>query len=246
MTSSRRDDAASAHDESVRRYFSRPDEYLAKDFGVRIRAEIVGDALRDVPACGVLDVGCGDGRVSLPLLSRGHHVSFLDSSPAMLIRARRHAAAHTDRCEFIEGSIDQLPPLRRFGIVICTGVMAHVDSTREMLAAIARRAAPGARVLVQITDAGSWIGALSGRYLAWRERRYPAYGYNIKPLTLSELVSEASGVGLEARTVFRYSLTLPGMIRLLPNWLLYKLTSLSRRRPFNRIGGEVIVFFVKS
>lgn len=123
--------------------------------------------------------------------------------------------------------------------------MAHVDSVREMLAAIARVVAPGARILIQITDAGSWIGALSGRYLAWREHCRPTYGYSLKPLALPALLAQAHSAGLEPQTVFRYSLLLPGMMRLVPNRLLYTLTSLSRRWPLKRLGGEVIVLFVR-
>lgn len=234
------------HAASVRRYFSRPENYLAKDFIVRIREDIIGEALTGLPPGTVLDVGCGDGRLGAMFLSRGHRVTFLDLSPAMLALARKQVSIeNADRAEFIEGTLDSIPAGRRFDLVLCLGVVAHVGSAEGTLESIARVAVPGAQIAIQITDAGSLIGRVSSRYHAWRERRFHSHGYRLNELTLQDLLSRAAERGLKVNRTFRYSLILPGMMRVLPNWLLYSISALSRIWPLRLMGGEVIALFVR-
>ncbi|MBI4521774.1 MAG: hypothetical protein HY701_13110 [Gemmatimonadetes bacterium] len=53
-------------EERVRAFFQQPDRYLGKSFVVRVRQRIVRDLLGDLRNQRILDVGCGDGRVSMP------------------------------------------------------------------------------------------------------------------------------------------------------------------------------------
>jgi len=55
----------------------------------------------------VLELGCGTGRVAIPLAQDGHDVVGLDRSEAMLARAQRHLA-HNDG-EGLRSSIAPLP-----------------------------------------------------------------------------------------------------------------------------------------
>lgn len=43
------------------------------------------------PGCSVVDFGCGDGRVTIPLAARGYDVTGADASPNMLRRLRERA-----------------------------------------------------------------------------------------------------------------------------------------------------------
>ena len=229
------------HTASVERYFSRPANYLAKDFNVRIRRDIVGDILRGTPPCHVLDVGCGDGRIGAILLSRGHRVTFLDPEPAMLALARKNAS--DSRAAFIEGTLGSISSDSRYGVVLCLGLLAHVTSVQETLASISRVALPEAQIIIQITDTGSLVGTLNSRYVAWRERHLSGYGYALNEISLTNLMRGAAQCGLELEQTYRYSLVLPGMMRILPNALLYALAVISRVWPLKLIGGEIIALF---
>ena len=54
-----------------------------------IQAVMLADVLK--PASRVVDFGCGDGRVTIPLAAAGHHVTGADASAAMLARLTERA-----------------------------------------------------------------------------------------------------------------------------------------------------------
>ena len=228
---------------SVVRYFSQPENYLAKDFIARVRTDIIGDAFGALAPCDVLDAGCGDGRISAALLRHGHRVTFLDTSSEMLALARQNASGAEDRAEFIEGTLDAIPAGRRFGLILCLGLMAHVTSVEATLASIASLALHDTPIAIQITDTGSVIGRMNSRYTFWRERHFKGFGYQLNRLDVAELIRAAAKCNLELAKTYRYSVVLPGMIRVLPNWLLYRMSAISRRWPVSLIGGEVIAIF---
>lgn len=56
-----------------------------------------------------LDAGCGTGFLSLELAARGHRVTGIDFAPAMLVEARRKAAAQGLAIRFEEADAEHLP-----------------------------------------------------------------------------------------------------------------------------------------
>ena len=53
----------------------------------------------------ILELGCGTGRVAIPLALDGHEVVGLDRSPAMLARAERHARRDGVTLRLVEGDM---------------------------------------------------------------------------------------------------------------------------------------------
>lgn len=88
----------------------------------------------------VLELGCGTGRVSLPVARTGAHVVGIDRSPAMLARARRRLRRQRVpvRLEFVRGDIRALPfRRRRFGVVMAPyGVLQSLTRERDLRAAL--------------------------------------------------------------------------------------------------------------
>jgi Methylase involved in ubiquinone/menaquinone biosynthesis len=66
----------------------------------------------------VLEIGCGTGRVTLPLASAGVEIVGLDVSAPMLAEARRKADAGRLRIEWIEADARHLDLGRRFALII--------------------------------------------------------------------------------------------------------------------------------
>jgi SAM-dependent methyltransferase len=66
----------------------------------------------------VLELGCGTGRVTIPVARDGIDVVGLDSSPAMLDIARRKAAAAAVDVAWVEADMRDLDLRREFGLVI--------------------------------------------------------------------------------------------------------------------------------
>ncbi|HYT73233.1 MAG TPA: class I SAM-dependent methyltransferase [Vicinamibacterales bacterium] len=80
-----------------------------------------------------LELGCGTGRVALPLLKAGVPLVGIDRSEAMLARARRKArrAGLRSRARFVRGDIRRLPFRKRpFGLVLAPYGMLQ-SLTRE-------------------------------------------------------------------------------------------------------------------
>ncbi|MDQ6785159.1 MAG: aminotransferase class III-fold pyridoxal phosphate-dependent enzyme [Actinomycetota bacterium] len=104
----------------------------------------------------VLDLGCGSGRLSLPFLARGHRVSAVDSSGAMLARlsAKRSTLPSRlrDRLELIEADMSRLPPTdRRYGAILLgttTVTLLDGEERARTFETVRRLLAPGGRFLI--------------------------------------------------------------------------------------------------
>jgi SAM-dependent methyltransferase len=87
----------------------------------------------------VLDLGCGSGRVMLPLVRDGHRVCGIDLSPQMLTRAsqrlQRVAARRRDNAMLVRGDLRALPVRGRFPLVIAAfHTVQHLVDDRELVA----------------------------------------------------------------------------------------------------------------
>ncbi len=118
--------------------------------------------LRHLPAPPgtILDVGGGAGHQSLPLARLGYDVTILDASPAMLAKAERRLSAEPDdvrrRVRLIEAPgerADEATGGRRFGGVLCHGVLMYLPSPEPMLEAVCRCVEPGGIVSVMALNA---------------------------------------------------------------------------------------------
>lgn len=114
----------------------------------RLRRRFV-HALDLTPGCRVLELGCGTGAATRHLVATGAAVTALDSSPAMLARARRRAPSAT----FVENDVVALsgaldPVEARFDRAVFAFVLHELDRRRraEALGAAANLLAPGGRI----------------------------------------------------------------------------------------------------
>jgi ubiquinone/menaquinone biosynthesis C-methylase UbiE len=94
----------------------------------------------------VLELGCGTGRLALPLMKAGIRLVGVDRSDAMLGRARLKArrAGLADRTRFVRGDIRRLPFRARpgFGLVLAPyGMLQSLTRERDLadtLASVSR------------------------------------------------------------------------------------------------------------
>jgi len=86
-----------------------------------LTAAVVSKLIEKLPAQGkVLDLGCGFGRIALPLAERGLNVSGIDVSPVLIEAGRCYASDQGLDIDFTVGSMTQLPyPDNEFHDVIC-------------------------------------------------------------------------------------------------------------------------------
>lgn len=117
---------------------------------------------RAVPAAAsLLELGCGTGRVTVPLVDLGHRITAVDQSAAMLARIPSHP-----RIDPVEGDIETLDLGHSFDAVI---LGSHLLNTPErlagrFLAAAERHLEPGGLALAEVyPPAMDWPAAVGRR-----------------------------------------------------------------------------------
>jgi SAM-dependent methyltransferase len=101
----------------------------------------------------VLDVGCGVGRWSRRLASRGAMVTGIDLSPTMVAEARRRAAGEgvLGLCEFHAQDLAELDAGAEFDLVLGVTVLQHILNPVSLESAMRRMThhlAPGGRMVL--------------------------------------------------------------------------------------------------
>jgi SAM-dependent methyltransferase len=90
----------------------------------------------------ILELGCGVGRVTHPLIARGFQLTAVDESTEMLSRV---TGART-----VRSTIEDLNLPDRFDVVLLGSFLVHAPSVAgRLLATCARHVAPGGSVLLQ-------------------------------------------------------------------------------------------------
>jgi S-adenosylmethionine-dependent methyltransferase len=112
------------------------------------------------PPAPVLDVGGGAGHQSFPLAQAGYDVTLLDSSPAMLDKARqrlqRLPAEARQRVTLWQAdgeNADEATGGQRFAAVLCHGVLGYLDDPEPLVSQLCRCAADGGIVSVMTGNA---------------------------------------------------------------------------------------------
>jgi SAM-dependent methyltransferase len=129
----------------------------------RVRTYVMHRQLLDhlpEPPATVLDVGGGAGHQSFPLAQAGYEVTLLDSSAAMLDKARQRLQRLTgeaqQRVTLVQADgerADEAVNGRRFDAVLCHGVLGYLDRPESLVAQLCRSVADGGVVSVMTGNA---------------------------------------------------------------------------------------------
>jgi S-adenosylmethionine-dependent methyltransferase len=109
-----------------------------------------------------LDLGGGTGGLAVPLAALGHRVTVVDSSPDALAALDRRAAESGVEGQLVarQGDADDLQvPDSSFDLVLCHGLLEHVDDPARTLAAIARALRPGGRFSLVVAQRSAAVVA---------------------------------------------------------------------------------------
>jgi 2-polyprenyl-3-methyl-5-hydroxy-6-metoxy-1,4-benzoquinol methylase len=234
----------------VKSLFESPHHYLERRrYNINIRAETVQYFLRNREFARILDVGCGDGSASIPLLDPQRELTLLDLSAKMLSVAQSHVPSdlkHHVRAinqDFLTANLEP----HSFDLVICLGLLAHVDSPKSVIERIAQLLRPNGAVIIQSTDASGLFSRIGVSY----RRILEALGrmkYRYALTTKDQVVQMFAAHGLALSEIYRYSVPgLPGLDRLFSQRALYNYVRFAYGPPENNYntwpGKECIYLF---
>ncbi len=148
-----------------------------------VRTEVMWQSVLDavevtgVDTLTILDLGGGTGSDAVRLAQAGHHVTIVDPSPDALASLERRSA-DAARAGEVPGSVrgvlgDTTDLLQHvdagsFELVLCHGVLEHVDDTDQAMSVVASALRPGAHASVVVAGrlAAVVARALAGDFAA--------------------------------------------------------------------------------
>ena len=234
-------------DNKVKLFFNKLDYLKNSSDRIVVRANVVKQFLGCVENVNILDIGCGDGSLSLPLLNFSNTITFVDISDKMLEQVKRQVPQQLlSNTTFINDSFDAINNSNQFDVIICVGVIAHVPVVDELFKKIATVLKPNGLLILETTPNPYPIGKLLLPY--YYIRRLVMGGapkYNKNRLKINALLSYTKSMGLQQLSSVKYSFPLPGM----SHWpqslkLRYTLFTLNNKL-MSRLGTEHIMLFRK-
>ncbi|MCA9867164.1 MAG: class I SAM-dependent methyltransferase [Anaerolineae bacterium] len=140
--------------EHIARYYDLSHDHLVEDipFLLKLAAETTGP---------VLEIGCGSGRLLVPLARAGYAVTGVDSSPEMLAQAEIRLAAQSSevraRVQLVAGDVKslRLPPGEFYGLIVFGyNTFMHLDEAAA--GAVLKRLRPalgdGGRLVIDVAN----------------------------------------------------------------------------------------------
>ncbi len=203
--------------------FQVPDWYLKRTHNIRVRKETIQEFLKHESFVRILDIGCGDGSLSLPSLTPERHLTLVDFSDGMLSVARsRIPEKLIDNVQIFNKdamSVNLAP--QSYDVILCVGVLAHAESPEALLEKITSWLKPGGSLILEQTEARHVVTYVT-LFLERARRLFAPEKYDRNRIYGSELLRSLARRGFELLAKFRYSLPLPGMQRLASQETLYR------------------------
>lgn len=237
-----------ANDQLVAQAFAAPKWYLTRTaFNIRVRAETVRAFLGNAPCADILDIGCGDGSLSLPLLTPRRRLTLLDRSATMLSIARSRVPLYlADRLTVINDDVRSAALARQqFDLIICVGVLAYIEDLPAFLAKVRSLLKPGGRLILECSDATHPVRRLYRAYDRLR-RLFGARDFDTIRHTRSDVLALVRDFGFELRGTFRYCWVFPIVRKFLSQGFSYSLVrtlyGTAGRNRFAAAGSECIFY----
>src|SRR5712691_6306036 len=137
----------------------------------------------------ILELGCGTGRIAVPIAQDGHHVVGLDQSAAMLERAERRARRASVDVRWVEGDMRAFSFNEAFALVFValnSFLMLDPDDRWSCLARVREHMAPRGRVAIDVFQPDpEVIAGLDGAVVDEWERVDPETGRAVRKFSSS-------------------------------------------------------------
>lgn len=210
--------------EHVKEFFEQTDVYLTYDHNLRVRRETVQGFIGDERFKNVLDLPCGTGDISVPLLDRFDHLTLVDIAKNMCeLAASKVLPSDKEKLTTLNADFTKAElPDEGFDLVISLGILAHVDDPQQFMQFIAKKVAKGGALIVQNTDSSHFYSHLIRGYLGVK-RAVGKDKYSMNKVRAQEVEHFFQRNGFKLEEQFRYNQSLLGFSHLFSDEQKYKM-----------------------
>lgn len=209
----------------VKELFEDTALYLTFDYNLQIRKETVEAYTKSMSFHSVLDMPCGTGTISLPLLEKTEKLTLIDISSNMLSMAEGNIPQNYKHK--VIGINDDFFNLEiannSYDLIICLGLLAHVNSPEQLLEKLSKILAPKGLLIIQNTDAAHFYSYLIRFYLILKNIIFKQ-SYKLNKVKASLIKKKLTTNGLELIKSYRYNQSFLGFSNLFSNEKKYKMT----------------------
>lgn len=235
-------------DNRVKLFFNKLDYLKNSSDRIIVRSRIVKKYLGDLKNVSILDIGCGDGSLSLQYLDESNYLTMVDISDNMLRRVSEQIPnALKSNVRLVNDSFEIIGDTEQFDVILCVGVIAHVPVVDDLLKKIVTLLKPNGYLIIETTPNPYPIGKLLFPYYCLRSSiTGQSPGYNKNRLKVADLIDCLIESEFSLIQSIRYSFPLPGM----SHWpqslkLRYTLFTLNNSL-MSKFGSEHIFLFKKN
>jgi ubiquinone/menaquinone biosynthesis C-methylase UbiE len=234
------------NDSTVRHFFNNLSYLKNSSDRIAVRSDIIKKSFNGLENKQILDIGCGNGSLSSHFLEKGNRVTMLDISEKMLEEAKSGIRPEQlDKVTFVNDTVDALDDCRKFNLILCVGVLAHVEDPARLLEKIDRLLADDGYLVLETTPNPYPLGKVLWPYYYLRAHftGLSQFNYRKNRVSLNSIVEITGRRGMQLLQSFRYYIPLPGM----SHWpqrikLAYTRSTLSNKF-LSRLGTEHILIF---
>jgi 2-polyprenyl-3-methyl-5-hydroxy-6-metoxy-1,4-benzoquinol methylase len=145
----------------VKEYFDKTDDYIRANPIINIRKKIISDIVDDVKDKHIIDIGCGNGELTKDFLYN-NHVTFLDISEKMLdLVILNIPEEHLNHASFVNSDILNFKTDQVFDLVICVGVIAHVEDIPGLLSKLKEICIDDGIIILQYSASEKFISMVN-------------------------------------------------------------------------------------
>ncbi|CAM4434750.1 class I SAM-dependent methyltransferase [Paenibacillus tarimensis] len=121
----------------------------------------------------ILDLGCGQGRIAIPLAVNGYNVTALDGSPAMLEAVVQRAEREGVKLRLVQSDMRDLDEHGRYDAVInlgtAFGYVPHVEDDEAIIGNVYKALKPGGQFVIDTENRDYKLKGQLGR--SWFEMK---------------------------------------------------------------------------
>lgn len=207
--------------------------YLENRFNIYLRKSIISGWISDdYTNAKILDIGCGDGSLSLPWI-RKNEVVLMDTATQMLDLAKKQVDKLNANIQpkYLKQNILGYETDERFNLIFCVGVLAHVSSIDAVLKQICHLLAADGQVILQISNINHF------RYRRLKSGTN-SYGYELNKISKNQFEDKLKSFGLKVLETKGYSWTFFPLNRLNQDMQFMILNRIRKISFFNFMSSE--------